>query len=34
MSIVEFINAQGYENRDEFIDAIGKSVRKKLQKSQ
>lgn len=32
MSIVEFITAQGYENSDDFINAISKSARKKLQK--
>jgi predicted Fe-S protein YdhL (DUF1289 family) len=31
-SIVEFVQAQGYDNRDEFIAAIAKSATKKLAK--
>ena len=30
MSIVDFIQTQGYENSEEFISAISKSVLKKL----
>ncbi|MDD5266410.1 MAG: DUF1289 domain-containing protein [Methylococcales bacterium] len=33
MSIVSFIQSQGYENREEFVNAISKSVLKKLQKT-
>jgi hypothetical protein len=29
-SFVEFIKAQEYENSDEFIEMVGKKVRKKL----
>lgn len=32
MSIVDFIQTQDYENSEEFINAISKSVLKKLQK--
>ena len=32
MSIVNFIQSQGYENIEEFVNAISKSVLKKLQK--
>jgi hypothetical protein len=32
MSIVSFIQSQGYENSEEFVNAISKSVLKKLQK--
>ena len=31
MSIVSFIQSQGYENSEEFVNAISKSVLKKLQ---
>jgi hypothetical protein len=31
MSIVSFIKSQDYENSEEFINAISKSVLKKLQ---
>ena len=31
MSIVSFIQSQGYENSEEFINKISKSVLKKLQ---
>lgn len=30
MSIVDFIQTQGYENSEEFVSAISKSVLKKL----
>ena len=33
MSIVSFIQSQGYENGEEFVNAISKSVLKKLQKT-
>ena len=33
MSIVSFIQSQGYENSEEFVNAISKSVLKKLQKT-
>lgn len=32
MSIVDFIQTQDYENSEEFLDKISKSVLKKLQK--
>ena len=32
MSIVNFVQSQGYENCEEFVNAISKSVLKKLQK--
>ena len=32
MSIVSFIQSQGYENSEEFVNAISKSVLKRLQK--
>lgn len=32
MSIVEFIQSQDYENSEEFMNAISKSVLKKVQK--
>ena len=32
MSIVDFIQTQDYENAEEFLDKINKSVLKKLQK--
>ena len=32
MSIVNFIQDQGYENSEEFVNTISKSVLKKLQK--
>lgn len=32
MSIVDFIQIQDYENAEEFLDKISKSVLKKLQK--
>ena len=33
MSIVDFIKTQQYENSEEFVNKISKSVLKKLQKS-
>jgi len=33
MSIVDFIQSQDYENSEEFVSTISKSVLKKLQKS-
>jgi hypothetical protein len=33
MLIVRFIQSQGYENSEEFVNAISKSVLKKLQKT-
>ncbi len=33
MSVVSFIKSQDYENPEEFVNAIGKSVLKKLQKT-
>ena len=33
MSIVNFVQSQGYENCEEFVNAISKSVLKKLQKT-
>lgn len=33
MSIVDFIQTQNYENTEEFLAAISKSVQKKLKKS-
>jgi len=33
MSIVNFVQSQDYENREEFVNAISKSVLKKLQKT-
>ena len=32
MSIVNFVQSQDYENSEEFVNAISKSVLKKLQK--
>jgi len=32
MSIVNFVQSQGYENCEEFVNSITKSVLKKLQK--
>jgi hypothetical protein len=32
MSIVDFVQTQQYDNSDDFIDAVSKSARKKLQK--
>lgn len=32
-SVVEFVQQQDYENPEEFVAAIGKSILKKLQKS-
>lgn len=33
MSIVNFVQSQDYENSEEFVNAISKSVLKKLQKT-
>ena len=33
MSIVDFVKTQQYENSDEFVNKISKSVLKKLQKA-
>ncbi len=33
MSVVSFIQSQGYENSEEFVNTLGKSVLKKLQKT-
>ena len=33
MSIVNFVKSQGYENCEEFVNTISKSVLKKLQKT-
>ena len=32
-SVVDFIQKQGYDNPEEFVDRIGKSILKKLQKA-